>query len=172
MLQLAHRTCAPSATSVSISTAVCTVMCSEPVMRVPRSGCVLAYSARTAIRPGISCSARVISLRPNSASERSATLNGIGSAGICAPVWNGLRFVIMGIWWSEQPISHDHYSWPGHVSTGNSPTVGHERPAPHATRAVLDTKMLDLAHAHHRSGSAARYVTPDAPVPGHARPAS
>src|SRR5215469_2636735 len=113
MLQLAHRTCAPSATSVSISTAVCTVMCSEPVMRAPRSGCVLAYSARTAIRPGISCSARVISLRPNSASERSATLNGIGSAGICAPVWNGLRFVIMGIWWSEQPISHDHYSWPG-----------------------------------------------------------
>ena len=38
MLQLAQRTSAPSATSVSISTAVCTVMCSEPVMRAPRSG--------------------------------------------------------------------------------------------------------------------------------------
>ena len=35
MLQLAQRTCAPSATSVSMSTAVCTVMCSEPAMRAP-----------------------------------------------------------------------------------------------------------------------------------------
>src|SRR5215468_5251401 len=86
MLQLAHRTCAPSATSVSIRTAVCTVMCSDPVTRAPRSGCVRAYSARTAISPGISCSARVISLRPNSARERSATLNGRGSAGMSAPV--------------------------------------------------------------------------------------
>src|SRR6516162_3557943 len=86
MLQLAHRTWAPSATSVSIRTAVCTVMCSEPVMRAPRRGWVRAYSARTAISPGISCSARVISLRPNSASERSATLNGRLSAGMSAPV--------------------------------------------------------------------------------------
>ena len=60
--------------SVSISTAVWTVMCSEPVMRAPFSGCASAYSRRSAIRPGISCSASVISLRPNSASERSATL--------------------------------------------------------------------------------------------------
>ena len=82
MLQLAHRTWAPRATSVSISTAVCTVMCSEPVMRAPRSGCAAAYSARMAIRPGISCSASLISLRPNSASERSATLNGRFSADI------------------------------------------------------------------------------------------
>ncbi len=82
MLQLAHRTCAPMAASVSISTAVCTVMCSEPVIRAPRSGCDCAYSARTAISPGISCSASLISLRPNSASERSATLNGRFSADI------------------------------------------------------------------------------------------
>src|SRR5919199_3467931 len=54
MLQLAHRTCAPSATSVSISTAVWIVMCSEPVIRAPRNGCAAAYSRRTAIRPGIS----------------------------------------------------------------------------------------------------------------------
>jgi hypothetical protein len=33
MLQDAQRTCAPSATNVSISTAVCTVMCSEPETR-------------------------------------------------------------------------------------------------------------------------------------------
>ncbi len=38
MLQLAQRTCAPSATSVSISTAVWTVMCNDPVMRCPFNG--------------------------------------------------------------------------------------------------------------------------------------
>lgn len=74
MLQLAQRTSAPSATNVSISTAVCTVMCSEPEIRAPLSGWTSWYSRRSAIRPGISCSARRISLRPKSASERSATL--------------------------------------------------------------------------------------------------
>ena len=38
MLHEAQRSSAPSATSVSISTAVCTVMWSEPVMRAPASG--------------------------------------------------------------------------------------------------------------------------------------
>ena len=42
MLQLAQRTSAPSATRVSISTAVCTVMCSEPAIRAPASGLVVA----------------------------------------------------------------------------------------------------------------------------------
>src|SRR3984885_13527071 len=74
MLQLHQRTSAPRAVSVSISTAVWIVMCSEPVIRAPFKGCASAYSARIDIRPGISCSASVISLRPNSASERSATL--------------------------------------------------------------------------------------------------
>ena len=74
MLQDAQRTSAPSATSVSMSTAVCTVMCSEPEIRAPASGRTSAYSRRSAIRPGISCSARVISLRPKSARARSATL--------------------------------------------------------------------------------------------------
>ncbi len=74
MLQEAQRTCAPRATRVSMSTAVCTVMCREPVTRAPARGCASAYSLRIAIRPGISCSARVISLRPKSARERSATL--------------------------------------------------------------------------------------------------
>ena len=40
MLHDAQRTSAPSAISVSISTAVWIVMCSEPVMRAPASGCV------------------------------------------------------------------------------------------------------------------------------------
>ena len=44
MLQLHQRTSAPSAVSVSISTAVWIVMCSEPVMRAPFSGCASAYS--------------------------------------------------------------------------------------------------------------------------------
>jgi hypothetical protein len=57
-----------------MSTAVWTVMCSDPVIRAPASGWRSAYSARMAIRPGISCSASVISLRPKSASPRSATL--------------------------------------------------------------------------------------------------
>ena len=42
MLQRAQRTSAPSSTSVSISTAVWIVMCSEPVMRAPASGLAVA----------------------------------------------------------------------------------------------------------------------------------
>ena len=38
MLQLTQRTSAPSSTSVSMSTAVCTVMCSEPMIFAPASG--------------------------------------------------------------------------------------------------------------------------------------
>ena len=74
MLQLAQRTSAPSATRVSIRTAVWIVMCSEPVIRAPRSGWACAYSARVDIRPGISCSASWISLRPKPARLMSATL--------------------------------------------------------------------------------------------------
>ena len=74
MLQLAQRTRAPSAVSVSIRTAVWIVMWSDPVMRAPASGWDGPNSARMAIRPGISCSASTISLRPYSARVRSATL--------------------------------------------------------------------------------------------------
>src|SRR6202789_1339386 len=74
ILQLAQRTLAPSSTRVSISTAVWMVMCREPVMRTPASGLSLAYLRRMDINPGISCSAMEISLRPQSARERSATL--------------------------------------------------------------------------------------------------
>src|SRR4051812_54816 len=73
MLQDTQRTSAPSATSVSMSTAVCTVMCSDPAMRAPFSGCAAAYSRRIAIRPGISCSASLSWVRPASARDRSAT---------------------------------------------------------------------------------------------------
>src|SRR5262249_52847207 len=66
MLQEAHRTSAPSAFSVSMSTAVWMVMWRLPVMRWPLSGCRPAYSLRRAMRPGISSSASRISLRPHS----------------------------------------------------------------------------------------------------------
>src|ERR1700704_1581832 len=49
------------------------VMCKEPVMRAPLSGCCFAYSCRMAMRPGISVSAILISLRPQSARLKSLT---------------------------------------------------------------------------------------------------
>ena len=57
MLHDAQRTSAPSSASVSISTAVWIVMCSDPAMRAPFSGCLPLNSSRTAISPGISVSA-------------------------------------------------------------------------------------------------------------------
>src|SRR4029450_1671402 len=77
MLHDAQRTSAPSACNVSISTAVWIVICSEPAMRAPRSGCSGANSSRIAIKPGISVSAIAISLRPQSANPRSATLKSV-----------------------------------------------------------------------------------------------
>ena len=44
------------------------------MMRAPASGFFAPCCLRSAIRPGISCSARRISLRPNSASDRSFDL--------------------------------------------------------------------------------------------------
>ena len=52
-------------------------MCSEPVMRAPVSGWLSPNSARRAMRPGISSSASSISLRPQGARERSATLKSL-----------------------------------------------------------------------------------------------
>src|ERR1700728_1430154 len=50
-------------------------MCKEPAMCAPRSGCSAAYSWRIAMSPGISVSAILISLRPQSASLRSLTID-------------------------------------------------------------------------------------------------
>src|SRR5208282_909995 len=74
MLHDAQRMSAPNSLRVSISTAVWMVMCKEPAMRAPFNGFCLPYSARVAIRPGISISAMAISRRPKSASEMSLTL--------------------------------------------------------------------------------------------------
>ena len=77
-----------AATSVSMSTAVWIVMCSEPVMRAPASGWLAAYFARAApsgrasrARPGRSPCGRTC------ASERSATLKSV-------PALSGLRAVV------------------------------------------------------------------------------
>src|ERR1700733_16309198 len=78
MLHDAQRTCAPSAFKVSINTAVWMVMCREPVMRAPRSGICAANSCRMAMRPGISVSAILISLRPHSARPKSLTRKSLG----------------------------------------------------------------------------------------------
>ena len=53
-------------------------MCRLPTIFTPASGWAAPYSARTAISPGISCSASMISFRPQSARDRSATLNSSG----------------------------------------------------------------------------------------------
>jgi hypothetical protein len=60
------------------------VMCSDPVMRAPRRGLPAAYSSRIAISAGISDSAMAISLRPQSASFRSATRKSLDLAFITA----------------------------------------------------------------------------------------
>src|SRR5918993_3767481 len=49
-------------------------MCKQPAMRAPFNGWLGPYSALKAIKPGISASAKRISLRPQSARLRSATL--------------------------------------------------------------------------------------------------
>ena len=49
-------------------------MCKEPMILTPASGLDGPYFSRVAMRPGISCSAIEISLRPNSANVISATL--------------------------------------------------------------------------------------------------
>ncbi|CAK0872726.1 unnamed protein product [Prorocentrum cordatum] len=75
MLQEHQRTLAPSACKVSMRTPVWIVMCRDPLMFIPLKGCFGPNSLRAAMRPGISCSARLSSLRPNSARPMSLTLD-------------------------------------------------------------------------------------------------
>src|SRR5262245_8794608 len=96
MLHDDQRTCAPSLISVSISTAVWIVMCRQPAMRAPLSGCCLPYLARRDIRPGISFSASMISLRPHSARPRSLTLK----SSACADL-----VVLAGLAWAVRVVT-------------------------------------------------------------------
>jgi hypothetical protein len=63
------------------------LMCRQPAMRAPFSGCSSAYFSRVAMRPGISFSARSISRRPNAERLMSATLNLWAGADIVAVRW-------------------------------------------------------------------------------------
>src|SRR5713226_2907707 len=116
MLHEAQRTLAPSAFSVSISTAVWIVMCSDPAIRAPRSGWIAAYSSRIAMRPGISVSAMAISFRPQSASEKLATLKSVslldcGAALISRPPFFRKKFAsavavsILRAWLAWRPVA-------------------------------------------------------------------
>jgi len=49
-------------------------MCKQPAILAPANGLLSPYSARVAIKPGISASAKVISFLPHSAKEISFTL--------------------------------------------------------------------------------------------------
>merc|ERR1719396_99064 len=78
VLKILHehqRTLAPIAAKVSINTPVWMVMCNEPLMFKPLKGAAAPNSLRQFIKPGISCSAKVSSLRPNSAKPMSFTLD-------------------------------------------------------------------------------------------------
>lgn len=66
-------TSAPNSVNVSINTAVWIVMCRQPAIRAPLNGFDWPNFLRHAIKPGISFSAKMISLRPHSANEISAT---------------------------------------------------------------------------------------------------
>lgn len=68
-------TSAPRAVRVSMSTAVCRVMCRQPAMRAPFRGLDWPYISRIFIRPGISFSAISMDLRPHSARLMSAAEN-------------------------------------------------------------------------------------------------
>mmetsp|Transcript_8841 Transcript_8841/g.22742 ORF Transcript_8841/g.22742 Transcript_8841/m.22742 type:complete len:216 (+) Transcript_8841:860-1507(+) len=74
MLHEHQRTLAPSALSVSMSTAVWMVMCSDPEMLTPLSGCAGPNSFLHCMSPGHSTSAISISTRPKSACAMSFTL--------------------------------------------------------------------------------------------------
>src|SRR6476660_1313286 len=106
MLQLAHRTSAPKATRVSIRTAVCTVMCKDPAILAPASGLDSPYCVRMAISPGISYSARLISLRPKSARVKSATRKSIGGSLGEASHIQGIADALSGWARSQDPTPH------------------------------------------------------------------
>lgn len=57
------------------------VMCKHPAIRAPLRGLDSAYFFLMYIRPGISCSAMSISLRPKAAREISAEMSGRDQGG-------------------------------------------------------------------------------------------
>lgn len=58
-------------------------ICKQPAIRAPFNGFDVPYFLRHAIKPGISFSAKIISLRPHSANEISAAKNQTQILGKC-----------------------------------------------------------------------------------------
>ena len=118
-----------------------------------------AYSARTAIKPGISCSARRISRRPKSASDKSATLNGTVSAVMQAPRCHPrLGSSAAGLVRPRSGATTRPY--------GRAASAGTSR-AGFLTRTCKICRMRITEAAR-----SARPDAPDAPLPGVARPAA
>src|SRR5436309_740475 len=122
------------------------VMCRLPMMRAPASGFVPPYCLRSAISPGISCSARRISLRPKSASERSLTLKGWRPAALAAS--NGCSFsTIVAI--CASPCCCHKQSWtlrPLVRGQGDDSTVLETRLRQEVTGVLLAEPEPDMAH--------------------------
>src|SRR5688500_1075389 len=154
MLHDTQRTSAPRSTSVSIRTAVCTVMCKLPMIFAPLSGCLPRYSARTVISPGISCSARRISLRPHSASERSATLNA-GRSAACADSRRANSAIPMNVFLCDETLTfallrnHREHRGPFRLRIGGENPVPRDRQArvghPGANL-LLGNALPDVSH--------------------------
>src|ERR1035438_6079333 len=116
-------------------------MWSEPAMRDPVKGLVVPNSARIAIKPGISCSASVISARPKSARERSATLKSN-----VAEV-----MVLLGVSDFQAPTSVAH-AWKYRIASDADAEL-HDVAVAHDVLLALDTgfaRRLDLRHGAER----------------------
>ena len=142
MLQLAQRTCAPRATRVSMSTAVWTVMWRLPAMRAPASGRAGPNSSRSAMRPGISCSARRNWWRPAAARLRSATLKGRAVSAVIPP-FSPTRHRVARPWRERKRRRSARFA-PSEVRSGRS--------GPHLLRFRSDTR----GQAAGRRGAGAR----------------
>ena len=154
MLQLAQRTSAPRSTSVSMSTAVWIVMCSEPVMRAPVSGLRGPYSSRHAIRPGISTSASSISLRPHSAEREIGDLE-VGEAVAGRRTRDSVVVMCVVLRFAARTRSGDTRRM--HGGRPGSPDDSPDRARPgldDSATAVRRSRAMATAHGRRRAGHA------------------
>src|SRR6476661_4689149 len=137
------------------------VMCRQPAMRAPASGFECPYFSRKAIRPGISFSANMISLRPQSASDMSATLYG-NRVSTCATFssFRGTRKIpaLAKIFYDRLrrarvasgprlwPIGCWAFSWPRHGTQGR---FGFSNERMHEFRRFTARRLLDAAGGIH-----------------------
>ena len=99
MLQELQVTSAPSSIRVSMRTAVWMVMWRQPAILAPARGFFGPYTVLRCISPGISFSARLSSLRPQSAREMSA--RGRSHVRHCYKIGRFLKLEshVLNFWW-------------------------------------------------------------------------